>query len=150
MHLGRENLPEYMIGDLVHHDLLHESDQRTGSILLHISFMPIVFRNVILSLRAQGKFLSKIVMCDLEFSMDGEKARGDIAVSFDVFSQRLQGQLPLSLNRLKPFPAKAALAYLFHMHKLEGGTPCICLQVSSGTSIEIFCALEGSAREINQ
>ena len=33
----------------------------------------------------------------------------------------LEGRLRLTLSRMKPFPAKAALAYIFHMHELEGG-----------------------------
>jgi hypothetical protein len=76
--------------------------------------------------------------------MDGEKARVDIAVSFNVFPKLLQGQLPLSLNRLKPFPAKAALAYLFHMHELEGGLkpPASAYRCHLGQALKSFACLK--------
>ena len=44
-----------------------------------------------------------------------------MAVSFDIFPKLLQGNLRLTLSRMKPFPAQAALAYVFFMHELEGG-----------------------------
>jgi hypothetical protein len=42
-------------------------------------------------------------------------------VTIEIFARLLEGRLRLTLRRLKPFPAKAALAYIFQMHELEGG-----------------------------
>jgi hypothetical protein len=67
------------------------------------------------------KFLSRIIVCDLEIVMDDAKSSGEIAVSFDIFSKLLQGELRLTLSRMKPFPPQAALAYLYFINELDGG-----------------------------
>jgi hypothetical protein len=79
-------------------------------------------------------------VCDQEFSIDGEKARVNITVSFNIFPKLLQTQLPLLLNHLKPFPAKVGLAYLFHMHELEGGLnpPASAYRCHLGQALKSF------------
>jgi hypothetical protein len=64
----------------------------------------------------------------------------EIVVSFDVFAKLLKGKFRLALSRLKPFPAQAALAFLFHMNELGGGLnhPSIAYRALLGNSLKMF------------
>ena len=146
--LGRDNLPEYVIGKLGPNELL----QTNATLIVPFSWVsgtfrlwpPQLFQADCIPQDSEFdracKFLSRIVVCDLEISMDGEKDRGEITVSFDIFPKLLQGQLRLTLSRLKPFPAPAALAYLYHMHELEGGLnpPAYAYRCLMGHTLEAF------------
>ena len=127
--LGRDNLPEYVIGKLGSNELL----QTNATLVVPFHWVAGTFRVWPAQLFQADcipkdsesfkccKFLSRIIVCDLEISMDNASGGGEIAVSFDIFPKLLQGQLRLTLSRMKPFPAQAALAYIFFMHELEGG-----------------------------
>lgn len=146
--LGRENLPEYVLAKMAHNELI----QTNATLMVPFSWVsgtfrlwpPQLFQADCIPMDAsdcRGKFLSRIVVCDLEFTMAGEKSdRGDIAVSLDIFPKLLQGQLPLTLSRLKPFPVQAALAYIFHMHELDGGLnpPASAYRCLLGQALKAF------------
>ena len=127
--LGSDNLPGYVIGNLGANELI----QTNATMVVPFHWVAGTFRVWPAQLFQADcipkdplssrwcKFVSKIVVCDLEFSMDDANGSGEIAVSFDIFTQLLQGNIPLTVNRMKPFPASAALAYVFYMHELDGG-----------------------------
>ncbi len=73
-----------------------------------------------------SKFLGRIVMFDMQIFPGEETASSSeegntIMVAFEIFAKLPEGRLRLTLSHLKPFPALAALAYIFHIHELEGG-----------------------------
>ena len=128
--LGRDNLPEYVLGKLGPNELL----QTNATLVVPFHWVAGTFRvwpaqlfqADCIPMKSEsgtscGKFLSRIIVCDLEFVMDDAGSSGEIAVSFDIFSKLLQGELRLTLSRMKPFPPQAALAYLYYMHELDGG-----------------------------
>jgi hypothetical protein len=127
--LGCDNLPEYVLGKLGPNELL----QTNATLVVPFHWVAGTFRvwpaqlfqaDCIPMKSESGtwcKFLSRIIVCDLEFVMDDAKSSGEIAVSFDIFSKLLQGELRLTVSRMKPFPPQAALAYLYFMHELDGG-----------------------------
>ena len=127
--LGCDNLPEYVLGKLGPNELL----QTNATVVVPFHWVAGTFRvwptqlfqaDCIPMKSESGtwcKFLSRIIVCDLEIVMDDAKSSGEIAVSFDIFSKLLQGELRLTVSRMKPFPPQAALAYLYFMHELDGG-----------------------------
>jgi len=132
--LGRDNLPDYVLANLGENDLV----QTNAFLVVPINWVAGTFRlwPALLfnaecisqnSENAMGnKFLGRIVVCDMQFSPEDEHVsrsdEGDtVMVTIEIFARLLEGRLRLTLRRLKPFPAKAALAYIFQMHELEGG-----------------------------
>ena len=146
--LGCDNLPEYLLGKLGPNELL----QTNATLTVPFSWVvgtfrlwpPQLFQADCIPQNSESstasKCLSKIVVCDLEISMDGSKGSGDIAVTFDVFPKLLEGQLQLTVSRLKPFPASATLGLLYHTHELEGGLnpPACAYKCSLGQELKSF------------
>ena len=146
--LGCDNLPEYVLGRLTPNELL----QTNATLVVPFHWVAGTFRvwpaqlfqaDCIPVKSESGiwcKFLSRIVVCDLEIVMNDAKSSGEIAVSFDIFSKLLQGELRLTLSRMKPFPPQAALAYLYFMHELDGGLnpPAIAYKDYLAHELEMF------------
>ena len=134
--LGRDNLPDYVLANLGGNDLV-----QTNAVLeVPINWVAGTFRlwpSLLFNAECiaqkgesgmRNKFLGRVVVCDLQFSPKDEhvnrsdELEGDnVMVNTEIFARLLEGRLRLTLSRMKPFPAKAALAYIFHMHELEGG-----------------------------
>ena len=131
--LGRDNLPEYVLSNLGPNELVQTN------VLCNIPFRwiagtfrlmpPQLFNAECIPQGSENqmanKFLGRIVVCDMQILPDDEISFSDnddeIMVPFEIFAKLLQGQLRLTLSRLKPFPAHAALAYLHRQNELEGG-----------------------------
>ena len=129
--LDRDNLPAYVLDNLGPNELVQTN------LLCNIPFRwiagtfrlmpPQLFNAECIPQGSENqmanKFLGRIVVCDMQILLDEEIADYDdeIMVSFEIFAKLLQGQLRLTLSRLKPFPAQAALAYLHRQNELEGG-----------------------------
>jgi hypothetical protein len=142
--LGRDNLPDYVLANLGGNDLV----QTNAFLVVPINWVAGTFRlwpSLLFHAEciaqtgenAMGnKFLSRVVVCDMQFSPEDEHvsrydekdehvSRYDeedtVMVTTEIFARLLKGELRLTLSRMKPFPAKAALPYIFQMHELEGG-----------------------------
>ena len=134
--LGRDNLPDYVLANLGGNDLV----QTNAFWVVPINWVAGTFRlwpSLLFNAECiaqtgengmRNKFLARIVVCDLQFSpKDEHVSRSDeleedtVMVTTEIFARLLKGELRLTLSRMKPFPAKAALAYIFQMHELEGG-----------------------------
>jgi hypothetical protein len=61
-----------------------------------------------------NRFLDRIVVCDIQIYPDAETRfhgfEDEVMVPLEIFAKLLRGELRLTLSRLKPFPAEAALA----------------------------------------
>jgi hypothetical protein len=127
----QENLPEYVIGQLGPNELLQTNvvltvpfDWVAGSFRV---WPPQLFQADCIPQNEScegSRFLGRIVVADMQIHMDGENSCGDgtdTEASFEMFTKLAKGDFPLTLSRLKPFPAQAALAFLYHTHELEGG-----------------------------
>ena len=134
--LGRDNLPDYVLANLGGNDLV----QTNAFWVVPINWVAGTFRlwpSLLFNAECiaqtgengmRNKFLARIVVCDLQFSpKDEHVSRSDeleedtVMVTTEIFASLLEGRPRLTLSRMKPFPAKAALAYIFQMHELEGG-----------------------------
>ena len=134
--LGRDNLPDYVLANLGGNDLV----QTNAFWVVPINWVAGTFRlwpSLLFNAECiaqtgengmRNKFLARIVVCDLQFSPEDEHvSRSDeleedtVMVTTEIFASLLEGRPRLTLSRMKPFPAKAALAYIFQMHELEGG-----------------------------
>jgi hypothetical protein len=149
--LGRDDLPDYVLANLGGNDLV-----QTNAVLeVPINWVAGTFRLwPSLLFHAEcvaqpedamaNKFLSRVVVCDLQFSPEDEhvdELEGDkVKVTIEIFPMLLEGRLRLTLRRMKPFPAKAALAYIFHMHELEGGLnpPALAYKAHLGHNLRSF------------
>ena len=139
--LDRGNIPEYVLCGLGENELVQTNA------LLQVPFKwvagtfrlwpPSLFQAECIPQDTEtsmgNKFLGRIVVCDMQIFPDEEAAScseegNTIMVTFETFAKLLQGRLRLTLSRLKPFPAQAALAYIFHIHELEGGLSPALLQ----------------------
>ena len=165
LHLGNDNLPEYVIGNLGPNELVQTNvalkvpfDWVSGSFrlwppqLFQADCIPQAEPNL------ASKFLGRIVVCDMEIHLDDENFSEDDCkdakmVTFEIFEKLLKGSIPLTLSRLKPFPAQAALAYLFHIHELEGGLnpPATAYRPLLGHAVTTFARLKaGHLKSANQ
>ena len=147
--LGYENLPPYVIGNLGQNELLQTNailqvpfDWVSGSFRL---WPPLLFQADCIPQRTEKrprrKFLGRIVVCDLKIHLDGEeRGENEIKISFEVLSKLMNGELSMTLSRLKPFPPQAALDYIHHMHELEGGLnpPAFAYQSLMGNALMTF------------
>jgi len=131
--LSRDNLPDYVLSNLGPNEMVQTNA------LLNVPFEwvsgtfpvlpPQLFNAQCIpqesETRMTKKFLSRIVVCDMQIlpdDMDGFSGSEDeITVSCEIFPKLLRGQLRMTLRRLKPFPFHAALAYLHRINELEGG-----------------------------
>ena len=131
--LCRDNLPEYVLGGLGPNELVQTNallevpfDWVFGTFrlwpsqLFHAECIPQESED-----NMRKKLLGRTVVCDMKIFPDDENScsggEDAIMVTFEIFPKLLQGRLRLRLSRMKPFPAHAALAYIFHIHELEGG-----------------------------
>jgi hypothetical protein len=150
--LGRANMPEYVLGNLGANEVVQTN------VICNVPFHWVVgtFRllppqlfNAECIPRASenqmaNKFLSRIVVCDMQIFPNNETRfsgfEDEIMVSFEIFAKLLQGQLRLTLSRLKPFPARAALAYLHRQNELEGGLfpPALAYRCTLGYALTTF------------
>ena len=131
--LDRENLPEYVLADLGKNELLQTN------MLLNVPFdwingtfrvlPPQLFNGACIPQESEtmmaNRFLDRIVVCDIQIYPDAETRfhgfEDEVMVPLEIFAKLLRGELRLTLSRLKPFPAEAALAYLNRLNELGGG-----------------------------
>ena len=133
--LDRESLPEYVLAYLGKNELLQTN------ILCNVPFNwvsgtfrvlpPQLFNGACIPQESEtmmaNRFLDRIVVCDIQIYPDAETGfhgfEDEVMVPLEIFAKPklLRGELRLTLSRLKPFPAKAALAYLNRLNELGGG-----------------------------
>jgi hypothetical protein len=120
--LGRDYLPEYVLGNLRPNELVQtnalcnvpfhwvaDTFRLLPPQLFNAECIPHGTENQMVN-----KFLCRIVVCDIQiFPKEEIRFSGfedETMVTFEIFAKLLQGQLRLMLSFLKPFPARAALA----------------------------------------
>ena len=131
--LGRDNLPEYVLcnlgpNELVQTNALCNVPFHWVSGTFHL-YPPQLFNAECIPQASENqmanKFLGRIIVCDMQIFPDNETSfsgfADEIMVTFEIFAKLLQGKLRLTLSRLKPFPARAALAYYHYQNEIDGG-----------------------------
>ena len=150
--LDRENLPGYVLGNLGANEVVQTNllcnapfDWVVGTFRL---LPPQLFNAECIPQGPENQMAnrlpSKIIVCDMQAFPDNETrfhgSEDEIMVTLETFAKLHQGQLQLTLSRLKPFPAQAALAYLHRQNELEGGLfpPAVAYRRILGHALTTF------------
>jgi hypothetical protein len=149
--LSCDNLPDYVLSNLGQNELVQTNalwDVPFEWVSGTFSVLPPQLFNAQCIPQSETqmtkKFLSRIVVCDMQIFPDGEASFSDsedeITVSSEIFSKLVRGELRLTLRRLKPFPRQAALAYLHRVNELEGGLfpPALAYTRNLGQALTTF------------
>jgi hypothetical protein len=150
--LSRDNMPDYVLSNLGPNELVQTNalwdvpfEWVSGTFPV---LPPQLFNAECIPQKSEtqmtNKFLSRIVVCDMQILPDDMSrfsgSEDEITVSCEIFQNLVRGQLRLTLSRLKPFPAQAALAYLHRMNELEGGLspPALAYRCNLGQALITF------------
>ena len=134
LHLCRETMPGYALIGLGGTDLVQTNaalrvpmDWVTGSFRI---LPPLLFSADCIPQECEAQmkstYLSRVVVADMQFlPPDGEHSfiyedDDEFMTTFEMFTRLVEGHVPLTLRRMKPFPAELALNYLSCLHQLHG------------------------------
>ena len=150
--LSRDNMPDYVLSNLGPNELV-QTNALLGVPFEWVSgtfpvLPPQLFNAECIpqesETRMTKKFLSRIVVCDMQILPDDmagfSGSEDEITVSCEIFPKLLRGQLRMTLRRLKPFPFHAALAYLHRQNELGGGLfpPALAYRCNLGQALTTF------------